>query len=289
MEAAVSLGKRGYHVLLSESERELGGRVTKESKLPTLSEWNRVAEYRSIQLKKLTNVETYPSSHLTVEDILEFNFPHVILATGSFWRYDDFGLTNAQPMAKLTDKEKVFTADDIIKGRMPTGRVMIFDDDHYYMGSVMAEKLIENGCQVDFVSTFGNVADWAQNTAEQDRIQARLMNLGVNIIPSKNLKAFDGSKAILECSYTGREEEIAADALVMVTARLPNDELYHELASQPEALSKAGIKSLIRIGDCLAPSTIARAVHSGHKFAREFDEPTPGTVSFKREKFYLGI
>jgi dimethylamine/trimethylamine dehydrogenase len=289
MEAAVSLGKRGYHVYLADTERELGGRVAKESKLPTLSEWNRVAEYRSIQLEKLSNVETYPGSNLTIEDILEFKFPHVVLATGSLWRYDDFGLINAHPMAKLTAKEKIFTSDDIIKGRIPTGRVLIFDDDHYYMGSVIAEKLVDSGCQVDFVSTYSDVSDWAKNTAEQHRIQARLINLGVNIIPSKNLKAFDGSRVILECIFTGREEEIQAEGLVMVTARIPNDELYHELASQPDALSDAGIKSLTRIGDCLAPSTIARSVFSGHKFAREFDEPVLEDVPFKREKFILGI
>ncbi len=51
----------------------------------------------------------------------------------------------------------------------------------------------------------------------------------------------------------------------------------------------AGIKSLARIGDCLAPGTIASAVFSGHKFARGFDEPDPGDVPFKREKYVLGL
>ncbi len=51
----------------------------------------------------------------------------------------------------------------------------------------------------------------------------------------------------------------------------------------------AGINSLARIGDCLAPGTIASAVFSGHKFAREFDEPDPGDVPFKREVNVLGL
>ena len=79
------------------------------------------------------------------------------------------------------------------------------------------------------------------------------------------------------------------DSLVMITARVTNDDLYHELASQADALSAAGIKSLARIGDCLAPGTIASAVFSGHKFAREFDEPDPGDVPFKRERNVLGL
>jgi len=56
---------------------------------------------------------------------------------------------------------------------------------------------------------------------------------------------------------------------------------------QPNAV--AGIKSLTRIGDCLAPGIIASAVYSGHKYAREFDEPDLGDVPFKRERDILEI
>jgi dimethylamine/trimethylamine dehydrogenase len=289
MEAAVSLGKRGYHVYLAEATRELGGRVSKESKLPTLSEWNRVYEYRFIQLEKLDNVEVYRESEMTVDDILEFRFPHVVFATGASWRKDGFGLLNTQPILPQISNNRIFTPDDIMNGHYPAGRALIFDDDHYYMGSVIAEKLIEQGCRVDFASTFSNVAAWTRHTVEQERIQARLINLGVNIIPSRNLKAFDGNRVTLECVYTGSEEEIQVDGLVMITARVPNDDLYYGLESQADALSAAGIKSLARIGDCLAPGTIASAVFSGHKFAREFDEPDPGDVPFKRERNVLGL
>jgi dimethylamine/trimethylamine dehydrogenase len=289
MEAALSLGKRGYHVYLAEATRELGGRVLKESMLPTLSEWNRVYEYRSIQLEKLDNVEVYRESKMTVDDILEMGLSHVVFATGASWRKDGFGLLNTQPVLPQISNKRIFTPDDIMNGHYPTGRVLIFDDDHYYMGSVIAEKLIEQGCRVDFVSTYSNVAYWTRHTVEQERIHARLINLGVNIIPSRNLKAFDGTRVTLECVYTGSEEERQADGLVTITARVPKDDLYNELASQADALSGAGIKSLARIGDCLAPGTIAAAVFSGHKFAREFDEPDPGDVPFKREINVLGL
>jgi len=289
MEAAVSLGKRGYHVYLAEATRELGGRVSKESKLPTLSEWNRVYEYRFVQLDKLDNVEVYRENKMTVDDILELKLPHVVFATGASWRKDGFGLLNMQPILPQISNSRIFTPDDIMDGRFPSGRVMVFDDDHYYMGSVIAEKLIEQGRRTDFVSTYSNVAAWTRHTVEQERIQARLINLGVNIIPSRNLKAFDGNRVTLECVYTGSEEEMQVDALVLITARVPNDDLYYEVASRADALSAAGIKSLARIGDCLAPGIIASAVYSGHRFAREFDEPDRGDVPFKREMNVLGL
>ncbi|GAG92256.1 unnamed protein product, partial [marine sediment metagenome] len=108
MEAAVSLGKRGYHVYLAEATRELGGRVSKESKLPTLSEWNRVYECRFIQLEKLDNVEVYRESKTTVDDILEMGSPHVVIATGASWRKDGFGLLNTQPILPQISNKRIF-------------------------------------------------------------------------------------------------------------------------------------------------------------------------------------
>ncbi len=62
LEAAVALGKRGYAVTLAEARRELGGRVTLESELPGLREWNRVRDWRLNQISKLSNVEYYLES-----------------------------------------------------------------------------------------------------------------------------------------------------------------------------------------------------------------------------------
>ena len=67
--------------------------------------------------------------------------------------------------------------------------------------------------------------------------------------------------------YRPRHAPCRCDALVLVTGRIPDDALYHELsATLPSRHTE-------RIGDCLAPSHIADAVFSGHRFAREFDEP----------------
>jgi dimethylamine/trimethylamine dehydrogenase len=40
---------------------------------------------------------------------------------------------------------------------------------------------------------------------------------------------------------------------------------------------------VVRIGDCLAPSTIAAAVYAGHRYGREIDAPPGDAVAFKRE------
>ena len=64
LEAAHALGKRGYKVMLAEASRELGGRVSSEAKLPGLSQWARVRDYRLQQIEKLPNVEVFRESRM---------------------------------------------------------------------------------------------------------------------------------------------------------------------------------------------------------------------------------
>ena len=61
---------------------------------------------------------------------------------------------------------------------------MIFDDDGYYMGLVIAELLAVQGHAVTYVTTAGIVSEWSGNTAEQARSESRLIELGVAIIVS---------------------------------------------------------------------------------------------------------
>ena len=68
----------------------------------------------------------------------------------------------------------------------------------------------------------------------------------------------------------------------MVTDRIPNDALYHELKP---ALVEGKLKSLRIIGDAEAPNIIAQAIFSGHLAAREFDELIdPDVTPFKVER-----
>ncbi|HKQ94567.1 MAG TPA: NAD(P)-binding protein, partial [Aestuariivirgaceae bacterium] len=65
LEAAHILGKRGVEVVLAEAETGLGGRVRRESRLPGLSEWMRVADYRINQIAKLDTVTIHRASRMT--------------------------------------------------------------------------------------------------------------------------------------------------------------------------------------------------------------------------------
>jgi dimethylamine/trimethylamine dehydrogenase len=271
LEAARALGQRGYDVILAEASRELGGRVTRESRLPGLSEWARVRDYRVSQLNKMPNVEIYRESELSLEEVLEVGAAHVAIATGSKWRRDGYGNSLPQGLKSAPPSDRTFTPDDIMADKLPEGSVLVFDDDGYYMASLMAEKLRNQGLEVHYVTPLSRLAYWTVYTDEQVRVHQRLAKIGVHIMLNLELAGFDGDNAVLNCAYTGKEQGLEVENLVLVTSRAPQDKLYHELVEAIENEVEGAPKSVKRMGDAEAPAIIAAAVYAGHKYARELD------------------
>lgn len=271
LEATLTLAKRGYRVTLAESTRELGGRVVKEASLPGLKSWMGVRDYREYMLGKMDNVEVYRESHMTAADILELGIEHVVVATGSRWRRDGVGTYAGSNDSKF-DQANILTPDDIFSEAQCEGPVLIYDDEHYFMGGALAEQFALAGHEVTLVTPESMISAWTGMTDEQYAIQKKLMDLGVTPVFSQQICDLIGSELMTECVYTGKVSSHQFTNLIMVTSRIPDRGLYDELIGDQEKLDKAGIKSVTRIGDCLVPSSIADAVHSGHRFAREMDE-----------------
>ena len=284
MECARALGKRGYDVILAEAGTEWGGRVSRESQLPGLSAWVRVKDYRELQLQEMVNVETYYDSRLTADDVLAFGFAHVAVATGATWRRDGVARTLLAPLA-IEEGAEVLTPDDLMDGKLPAGEtVVLYDDDHYYMGGILAELLADAGRRVTLVTPAADVSNWTHNTLEQGFIQKRLLEKGVSLVPHRHLSAVRAGAVETACVFTGETRALEADAVVLVTARLPEDQLYLDLKAREADWAEAGVKSVKVIGDACAPGPIAYAVYAGHRYARELDGPDIGdAVPFKRE------
>jgi dimethylamine/trimethylamine dehydrogenase len=280
---SLAASQRGYDVAVAEARDILGGRVARERLLPGLSAWGRVADYRLFQLKQRPNVQLYPGSRLSAEEVLEFGFQHVCIATGSTWRAD--GVARQHVVAMPADAAmSVYTPDDLMEGRLPKGKVVIFDDDHYYMGGVLAELCAQNGCAVTLVTPSAFVSDWTANTLEQASIHRRLVSLGVKILLNTGMVAVHAGEVETNCTYTDQRNRIGCDAVVMVASRLSNDAAYHALKAREADWADAGIRSVKVIGDAAAPAPIAWATFAGHRYARELDAPEWGdALPFRRE------
>jgi dimethylamine/trimethylamine dehydrogenase len=289
LEATRALGHRGYHVILAEAERSLGGRVTRESSLPGLSEWARVRNYRVHQIQSMANVEVYLDNRMDAEHVLAVEANHIVIATGASWLANGAGLSNGNALTDFAPESQIFTPDDIMAGRLPEGHTLIYDDDNYYMASVIAELLRERKIPVTFVTPATMVSAWGDMTSEQMRIQQRLLEVGVTIITAKQLVGFDGREARIKCIYSGKQNPVEVEAVVTVTMRSPNDALFRELQNNIESETESDYRpdSLSRIGDCEAPAIIAGAVFSGHRYARELDTEVDPDNRIKYDRVFF--
>ena len=251
--------------------------------MPRVAAWGRVRDHRLQQLNKLANVEIYLQSDMTAAQILEFGAEHVVLATGATWRRDGIARHHLQAIP-LAGDALVHTPDDLMAGATLSGSVVIYDDDHYYMGGLLAELLVAQGCRVRLVTPAAEVSNWTRNTIEQHFIQKRLLEMGVVIVTNRAVTEVRRDSVAAACVFTGRAIDLAADAVVLVTARLPDEALLLDLAARRGEWAPAGLRSAIAIGDARAPATIAAAVYAGRRYAEEFEAPSIGdAVPFKRE------
>ncbi|MCY1296849.1 Trimethylamine dehydrogenase [compost metagenome] len=221
------------------------------------------------------NAQLYLHSPLSADDVLQYGMPHVAIATGANWRCDGAGRTHRLPLEFFSEGALVSPDALLVDGAAAVsvdGPVVIFDDDCFYMGSVLAEMLARAGRAVTFVTPEAQVSPWSKNTLEQGRVQRRLIELGVDIIPAMALAGRTKDRLEVSCVYSGKTRQIDCATLVPVTARLPDETLWHDLKAREAEWADAGIKTVVRLGDCLAPGLIAAAVYSGHEYARTYQE-----------------
>ena len=251
-----------------------------EARLPGLAEWMRVRDWRVTQIDKLPTVTVYRESPVSAQDVLDFGAEHVVLATGCTWRRDGYGRSNGSAIRGFGDD--IVTPDDLMAGRVPTGHVVIFDDDAFYLGSVLAEVIVKAGGTVTIVTPEDTVASWSTNTLDFRHIQKKLYALGVQQVTTHNLVEASSGGVRVQHHWSGVVQDIACDAVVSMTARVPNDALYHELVARETEWAAAGVRSVQCIGDALAPGLIAHAVYAGHRYAQTFDAGPEQDVPFRR-------
>ena len=118
-----------------------------------------------------------------------------------------------------------------------------------------------------------DVSTWTHNTLEQHRIQGRLIDLGAELITGHAVTATTAEGVVLACAYTGREKHVECDTAVLVTSRLPNEDLLSDLIELQPGWEEAGLATVRAVGDALSPGSIACAVWDGRRFAEDLGRP----------------
>ena len=280
LECALSLGRRGYEVSVAEAADDIGGRLRFETRLPGLGTWGRVIDWRRGQLERLSNVNIYRGNRLSAQEVLELGNTHVVIATGARWArllYSPLELA-----AGTLAGPGVLTPDDLAAGAAVADPVVVYDFDNYYMGGVLAEHLARSGHSVSYVTPAGHASAWTIMSNEQPQVHRALSSAGIALHTLARVTAFAAGAVTLANQFTNAARQLECRSLVIVGARFADDALHQELASRTEELAAAGIRSVTRIGDALAPGAIVHAVYSGHRYARELDAD-PATLGFRRD------
>src|SRR5580658_3290653 len=280
LECALSLGRRGYEVTVAEAGEDLGGRLRFETRLPGLAGWGRVLDWRLGQLERLQNVNVYRGNRLSADEILELANTHVVIATGARWARLLYSALEI-PLGML-DSANVFTPDDVAAGTPLESPVVVYDFDNYYMGSVLAEHLAKGGHSVSYVTPAGHASAWAIMSNEQPQIHRALFSAGIALHTLSRVTALEGGEVTLANQFTNAPLRLPCASLVIVGARFAEDALHRALTGRADELAAAGIRSVTRIGDALAPGAIVHAVYSGHRYARELDAD-PNSLTLRRD------
>ncbi|HEX4152324.1 MAG TPA: FAD-dependent oxidoreductase [Steroidobacteraceae bacterium] len=281
LECALTLARRGYPVTLAEAAPKFGGRLRFETQLPGLAAWGRVRDWRLGQLAQLDNANLYPGNELSVDNVLELAHTHVVIATGARWTRMLYSAMEV-PIGEL-EVAGTYTPDDVAAGAKLESPVVVFDFDNYYMGGALAEYLAQSGGgAVSYVTPAGHASAWTLMTNEQPQVHRALARSGVALHTLSRVAAFDGETVTLRNQFTETETRVPCRSLVIVGLRTPNDVLHHALASRHADWKSAGIVSVNRIGDALAPGAIVHAVHSGHRYARSLDA-APDSELYRRD------
>ena len=292
LELARALGQRGYEVALADANTRPGGRLLHDATLPGLSTWMRVADHRMQQIGRMPNVSLYLDSALSAAQVLDFGFAHVFLATGAHWRRDGLGRQHRSPVLDA-GLGAVYTPDNVFAGASLPSPVLIYDDDHYYMGGALAERLRMQGLEVHLATPAVKVSEFTDMTMEQHRIQATLGKLGVHIRTCSALAAATpvpgGLRVELADIYSDARSSLECASLLLVTMRDPNDAVHAALLGEQALWHAKGVKSVQLLGDAHAPGTVAAAVYAGHKAARALDAPELAlhAIPFRREMIAL--
>ena len=208
MECAMVLGKREMSAVhLVDAAKEIGGCVNWISKLGHsdgkenlargtargLGEWARITNYRQIQLDKLRNVEVHLNSRLSAQDVLDYGAEIVIIATGCHFATDGLNPATHAPIPGAdTSLDWQLTPDQVAKGEKQVGeRVLVLENEGYYMGASVAQKLAGEGKQVHLLTQVGDIAGYMEYTLEAPMLHRDLHRLGVHIHPYTMLEKIE--------------------------------------------------------------------------------------------------
>ncbi len=248
LEAARTAREKGHEVTLYEKKAQVGGQLNMIKKRPGREGMEAIVLYLSRMLEKL-EVPVITGKEMTTDLVLNDQPDVVIVATGS--------RPHPKPVQGRYEPPRVLNVWDILKGEFTVGeKVLFIDENGGHHATATVEFLVDQGKKVDMVTSELFVGLELAPIGDLYLTRQRLLQKGVTFqtdlvidkIESDNVKGRD--------LYTNDPIEFKGyDTIVLDMGNVVEDHLYKQLKGQ--------VKTLYRVGDCVAPRGIDMAIMEG--------------------------
>jgi len=247
---AVTAADLGHDVTMREKEPELGGQSNIAIQVESRREFGDAA--RNL-LNKLSNrdVTVETGVEVTPEDVDAGRWDHVVIATGARERDPDLA------------GENVHRSWDVLRGESVGERVIVQDNNKHAAGVGTAEQLAVEGHDVTLVTTSYHPGDRLEGTNVPPFLET-LYEHGVERIEHATIIGFEDGTAQVMNVYSEEITTLEADSLVVAERREARNGLAARVCERigdPERVH--------RVGDCVAPRLIDKAIYDGEMLARE--------------------
>ncbi len=241
-EAALTLRKRGFRVVLFEAKDRIGGTVELAAVPPCKGMLSEFIDTMEAQLEQ-AGVEVLVNTPATVEAVQAIGAEAVFMATGG------------KPIVPaIPGIERAVTAEDVLAGKAEVkGEAVIIGGG--VTGLETAETLAPQH-KVTVVEMLDKVGGNLYPSITMHLAQ-QIMKNGGQIAKGKQLTALTDDSVVVKDTKTGEETAIPAGTVILAMGVRSNRPDY-------EAFRAAYGDKLILVGDTARPGQIYDALHSGH-------------------------
>ena len=265
LECARIAAVRGHQVTVVEREQELGGHVRLQSLLPGRAKFGEIGTWLADQARK-AGAEIRLGENIGAADLAmlcrEVAADHLVVATGARICKDGFQGWTADPLPGI-ETQRTFSWDEVLTGaELPQGDILVLDDQADLIGPLIAVEIANRGARrVRLVTRWPMVGMETINDAYFEWIMPQVYKSGVRLMVDHFVRSIRPGVVELYNIYTPTQTtEVAADAVVLATARQSRNEL--------EQVAKELAIPHTVIGDAVAPRGTYEAVFEGHRLGR---------------------
>ncbi len=257
LEAARVAGRRGLAVRLVEAGPTVGGMARTVAAGPGHHRLADLVAWLEADARR-HGVDIRCNETMTAEDVARLD-GRVILATGGTAGPRTFSV---DADAVIVDAAAVLAAaaagslEDVVAGE----QVAIWDPIGGPAAVAVAELVAAVRPKVALITPDAIAGTMLSLTGDLAGANVRLQQAGVTIEKYQRLRHAGPTTIETEHVFTGARSTLAADVVIDASARYPNDQLWDRTG-----------RSLPRVGDAVAPRTVAEAIREGRAAALALD------------------